>query len=44
MTRREQYKFLGREVHWGYEFLVWTLVANPLGTHELRRRWVRWVR
>lgn len=43
MTRRERYKFLGREKHWGYEFLVWTLTANPHGTHELGRRWVRWV-
>ena len=44
MKPREQWKFIGRETHWGYVFLVWELVANPRGRNEIGKRWVRWVR
>ncbi|WP_426940296.1 hypothetical protein [Pseudarthrobacter sp. S6] len=42
--RREQWQFTGRENHWGYTFLVWTLTANPAGRNEIGKRWARWVK
>jgi hypothetical protein len=41
---REQWKFLGRQTHWGHVFLVWTLIGNPRGRDEIGKRFVRWVK
>lgn len=38
---REKWKFHGRSTHWGYEFLVWTLTANPSPRNEIGKRWAR---
>ena len=36
---REHWKFLGRERHYGYDYWVWELVANPLPPRKIGRRW-----
>ncbi len=41
---REQWKFLGRQTHWGHVFLVWTLTGNPRGRNWIGKRFVRWVK
>ena len=40
---RERWSFAGRETHWGYVFLVWTLTANPSGRNQIGKRWPRFV-
>lgn len=37
---RERYKFLGRETHYGFTYLIWVLAANPRAPHRLGTRWV----
>jgi hypothetical protein len=41
---REQWKFIGREKHYGYEYYVWELVANPSGRNQIGKRWPRFVK
>jgi hypothetical protein len=43
-SKREQWRFLARETHWGHVFLVWELKANPRGTNWIGKRFVRWVK
>jgi hypothetical protein len=38
---REQWKFIGREKHYGYEYLIWELVSNPSRRYVLGNRFVR---
>lgn len=42
-TRREQWRFRGREKHWGYTYLIWVLVANPSPRNGLGKRHVKFV-
>lgn len=41
---REQYKFLGRETHYGFTYLVWVIAANPRHPRTLGTRWVQVVK
>lgn len=45
MTRkprpRERYEFYRREHHYGEDYLVWRLVANPWPGHAVGKRWAR---
>lgn len=40
---RERWSFLGRERHYGYDYLVWELTANPRKPRVLGKRWARQV-
>lgn len=37
---RERWKFTGRETHWGFTFLIWTLVENPSPRNPIGKRHV----
>jgi hypothetical protein len=39
-TPREQWKFLGRESHYGFDWHIWALVKNPSQHHRLGQRFV----
>lgn len=38
---REQWRFLGRETHYGFTYLIWTLAANPHAPNRLGDRCAR---
>jgi hypothetical protein len=38
---RERWRFLGRERHYGFDYLIWTLAANPKAPNYLGKRWAR---
>jgi hypothetical protein len=38
---RERWQFLGRETHYGFDYLVYVLVENPRGRNYLGKRWAR---
>lgn len=40
---RERWKFIGRESHWGYQYLVWELTHNPAPWNHTGKRWVRFI-
>lgn len=43
-TPREHWTFLGRETHYGFTYLIWTLTAYPRTPNRLGTRWVRVVK
>ena len=38
---RERWQFLGRETHYGFDYLIYVLVENPHGRNYLGKRWAR---
>lgn len=38
---RERWKFLGRQTHYGFDYLIWTLAANPKEPNTLGKRFAR---
>jgi hypothetical protein len=38
---RERWRYLGRERHYGFDYLIWTLAANPKAPNYLGKRWAR---
>lgn len=38
---RERWRFLGRERHYGFDYLIYVLVANPKAPNYLGKRWAR---
>lgn len=38
---REQWRYVGRETHWGYDYLIWELTANPRGHAKIGSRWAQ---
>lgn len=41
LAPRERWQFLGRETHYGFDYLIWTLAGNPKPPNALGTRWAR---